>query len=400
MRIIFVGTFIPPGEADSFSGVSIAGNQMQCGFLKGFYENGITVETITVTPRAMVKPGNFSEVIFQRSEKENYDGININKIPYINLPIIKQISIHRGISKKLKKLIKNGDKDEKIVIFVYNSVSYFCGPALSVAKHNGIECCGIIADLPIKDEKKGILMNFEDRYEIDAISKFNKLVVLTKHIANDFAPDVPFVVVEAGTDISELKKDNIYNLTEENNLVYTGTLNSLSGMELILDIAKKLEVNNRTFDIYGKGDFSFELKEAEKNGAPIRYHGSVTHEEALSAQMNGSILICPRLPDNFTTRYTFPSKVIEYIGRGKPVICNRLEGIPDEYEQLVNFPNDTSPEAWIEIIEKIFKNYEDYSSKALKAKKYVEKNKNWKSCAKKVLTLFNDSDSYRRLNDE
>lgn len=388
MKILFVGTFVPPDEENEYSGISVAGNQMQGGFIRGFHENGVNVEVVSVTPRSMVKPGNLSEIWFQNSSKKYYNGIAIHNIAYANIPFLKQISIAIHIYRKIKEINNKNLNRERIVICVYNSVSYFCSPVFAISKRNHLETCGIIADLPIPGQRKGRLWDIENNFEKKAISKFSKLIVLTKQIALDFAPMVPYTVIEAGIEVSNFDITDVEETPDRHHIVYTGALNSLSGMDLLIKVSKKFIGKKVVFDVYGSGDFAQNLRDAEKMGIPIRYHGKVTHKEALSAQRKASILVCPRLPDNFTTRYTFPSKVLEYISREKPVICNHLTGMPDEYKQLVCFPHDSSVEAWEMTIEDILNNYEKYLQKAKRARVYVEQNKNWKLCAQKALKLL------------
>ena len=43
----------------------------------------------------------------------------------------------------------------------------------------------------------------------------------------------------------------------------------------------------------------------------------------------------PRSADAEYTKYSFPSKTIEYLATGVPVVMNRLPGIPEEYEYFV-----------------------------------------------------------------
>ena len=74
-----------------------------------------------------------------------------------------------------------------------------------------------------------------------------------------------------------------------------------------------------------------------KSHANIRYFGFVSHERALELQAKAALLINPRSPKGVFTRYSFPSKTLEYMRSGKPVVCHRLEGIPEEYDPYLQY---------------------------------------------------------------
>ena len=75
-------------------------------------------------------------------------------------------------------------------------------------------------------------------------------------------------------------------------------------------------------------------RSAEKH-PNIRYFGFVSQEEALSLQGRAATLINPRSPEGLYTRYSFPSKTLEYLRSGRPTLCYALEGIPEEYGQYL-----------------------------------------------------------------
>ena len=90
------------------------------------------------------------------------------------------------------------------------------------------------------------------------------------------------------------------------------------------------------------------------------------------------------------TKYSFPSKVLEYICSGTPVLANRLVGIPSEYDELINYPEDESALAWSKAIIEILcdSKYNQYQKKALNAKKIVFAEKTWKKQVEKVVNFL------------
>ena len=87
----------------------------------------------------------------------------------------------------------------------------------------------------------------------------------------------------------------------------------------------------------GRGDMEAEINAVSKRADHIRYFGFVPQQAALYLQARAEVLINPRSSQGVFTRYSFPSKTLEYMRAGKPVICCKLEGIPDEYDSYLHY---------------------------------------------------------------
>lgn len=53
----------------------------------------------------------------------------------------------------------------------------------------------------------------------------------------------------------------------------------------------------------------------------------------------------PRQNNEEFTKYSFPSKTMEYLSSGIPVVAYKLDGIPDEYDQYIQYVADDSIES-------------------------------------------------------
>ena len=100
-------------------------------------------------------------------------------------------------------------------------------------------------------------------------------------------------------------------------------------------------------------------------------------------------MINPRQPSGTYTKYSFPSKTIEYMMSGKPVIMYKLEAIPDEYDQYLNYLTGTTSEQMGEDLKKIFaKDYNELIEIAKRARTYVKENKAAKKQAMQIVELL------------
>ena len=68
-----------------------------------------------------------------------------------------------------------------------------------------------------------------------------------------------------------------------------------------------------------------------KNNEKIKYFGVIDFESILLRQKNTDLLINPRPSIDEYTKYSFPSKIMEYMASGTPVLTTKLSGIPMEY---------------------------------------------------------------------
>lgn len=387
MSIIFVGSTVDRDTLKELKDASVAGNKMELGLVKGFLNNGIPTIALSVEAHGMWKMNH--QPIFVKGKHLKDENADIITVPYINIPVIKQISIIRNLKKKLKEYLAESTYREATLI-VYNTMTIFTKPVLDISRQEGVKCIAVVADLPIKF-KKNFLRRMEDERQIRAISSFDALIALTEHIAKDFAPNTPYCVVEAGCDPDDYKNQQFDPPSDSiKTIVFSGTLNELSGIELLLDAMLLIKDPGVVLNIYGDGPLRQYVEEQSRCRANVNYFGRVSNDQMLKIQSNASLLVCPRKADDFTTKYTFPSKVLEYICAGAPVLANRLMGIPSEYENYISYAESESPEAWAQKMNQILsdENYEKYISKALLAKETVLKAKSWDIQTRRVIDCF------------
>lgn len=387
MSIIFVGSTVDRETLKQLPDASVAGNKMELGFVKGFIANGVNTIAVSVEAHGMYFFNN--KPIFVKGKKLQDEDANIITVPYINLPGIKQLTIMIRLMKTINRILMEKEFENSMIV-VYNTMTIFANPVIKIARRKNLKCLSIIADLPIQT-KKNILKKMEDKRQMLTISMFDGLIPLTKKISEDFAINLPYCVVEAGCNPA----DYFGNYKQNNKLpvkkiVFSGTLNELSGIECIIDAVKFIESDQIQLEIYGDGPLKQIVLNQLKCCDNIKFMGRVTNEEMIKIQERADLLVCPRKSDDFTTKYTFPSKILEYICAGVPVLANRLPGIPDEYEEYINYVLDETPQKWADSITEILLIHSDfYKTKACKAKTKVLTLKSWDNQCKRVIECFN-----------
>ena len=162
-------------------------------------------------------------------------------------------------------------------------------------------------------------------------------ILLTKQMALAlFVPPHKYCVIEGLISDRAIEPESV-EIPQDSRpaVLYTGTLNRELGLDILLDAFK--EMDDVQLWLCGKGDMEAELAAAQGERDTIRYFGFVSQAQAVYLQSKAAVLINPRTSQGAYTRYSFPSKTLEYMRAGKPVLCCKLEGIPSEYDAYLHY---------------------------------------------------------------
>ena len=172
-------------------------------------------------------------------------------------------------------------------------------------------------------------------------------------------------------------------------VLYTGTLNFGFGIKVLLDAFTKRENKDAKLKICGFGEAEQMRKEMQATDNRIDFRGRVDRSEALRLQRNATVLVNPRQNNEEFTKYSFPSKNLEYLSSGVPLVAYKLDGIPREYDEYIIYPADDSSEELARKLDEILNMPEgERASLGARAKDFVYENKNKKVQAKRVLDFL------------
>ncbi|MEI7994211.1 MAG: glycosyltransferase [Methylococcaceae bacterium] len=379
VEFFFVGTAISQGLCESLEACSVAGNKFQLNVVTGL-GNISNINVITVQPFTMYPKG--KKIWVKANLCDLNEHIKALLIPFINIPVFKQISITISIFFALVyKLWKN--RSSKCIVIVYNVFSPFSIPTLIASKLFGCKCAAIIADLPFDDYDfkgwRGFLQRIDFYVQIHIISKFNGIIALTQKIIEDFAPLIPSIVIEGGIEI--VKEPIEYRNPEKSNnfiCLYSGALNEINGISLLLASFSLITNPNFRLWIFGHGPLASLIINAAATDKRIVYWGQLSNDQVKKHQREAAVLINPRPSNNKITYYTFPSKLIEYMLSGRPVITTKLSGISKDYYEHLIFLEKETPENLANLINNIYVSDPDViNEKCFKAEDFIRTKKNW-----------------------
>lgn len=350
MEIIYVSSLLSEAAFSDFY-ANLKEKPVQQGqkytrlLIKGFVQNNVHVYALSSLP---VSRRNSKKIFFKKRE-EYKKNIDYTYISLINLPFLRSafrfVSIYNNLNRIYKK--KNID------FIVVDSLNYSLSLAVAVfVKIKKVKLLTTITDIPYylnrmkngKSSVKKILL--EKIYEYVLKSSYGH-IILTEYMKEAIDDSYKkYFLIEgiADDEMKEIDKTCYYDL---NNYIclYSGALDEIYGIKNLVDAFIILSENNRNIELhlYGDGDCKEYIESVASFCTLIKYFGVVENTEVVKKQIASSLLINPRPTNGEYTRYSFPSKIIEYMSSGTPVLTTKLPGIPQEYEDFLLLIIDESP---------------------------------------------------------
>lgn len=396
MDIIFISSIYPPDREEEIRqnskfGIDNASNNLQWAILTGldFFYPSLRVIS---QPGIGTYPLKYKKLFLKKSIFAHKKGAVDYCLGFINVPLIKHVIKTIDLYKTLKKNI-NPNIETTIVIYAVHSP--YLKAAIEAKRNNDkIKICQIVPDLPqYMSESRNPIYRFLKSIDAIVINKYIKkvdsFVLLSEYMTSALKVGKrPWTRVEGIFQQS----DNIeYELKEEyKTILYTGTLARRYGIINLLDAFDAIKDSNYRLWICGEGDSRNEIEKRKKSDARIKYFGQLRYNQILTLQKKATVLVNPRTSEGDFTKYSFPSKTMEYLASGTPCITYRLQGIPEEYFQYCFIVKNENIEGLKEmIIDVCEKDQLELNEIGRKASLFIQKNKNPIAQVKRISEMIN-----------
>lgn len=327
---------------------------------------------------------------YKRRRKSTY-------IAFCNLWGYRNISRKRSLISKVREFVAL--KSEKKVILVYSPHTPFLQAAVYAKLIDPeIHICLVVPDLPqymnLTDNISPVYKFFKN-IDIKVFQKnsiyIDSYVLLTESMKEIMGvAERPYIVVEGMVELPD--EETSMEITESvgYTVVYTGTLHKKFGVLNLVEAFAEIKNPDVSLEICGKGDSEPLIKEYAKKDKRIHYFGQVSNEESKTIQKRASILVNPRQDNDEYTKYSFPSKNLEYLSSGVPVIAYRLKGIPDEYGDYINYVEDDSIESLKKKLEEFLEiGHDERKVIGEKARAFVTDQKNNILQSRRIVNMIN-----------
>lgn len=385
MKILFIcGYFEKNVEKEVIDNakktVQFSSNIFQKKLIDGFSKYGDSFEVLSA-PFIGSYPNESNIKKFNGfSEDCQYDYVT-----FINIWGIRNFSRTGSLKRKIENFIEI--EDDKKIIIVYSVHTPFLEAAVyAKKKDSSIKIFLIVPDLPQYmnlNEHITLLYRIGKHFDIRRFNKLNRYVdaymLLTEYMKQKLCiGEKPYIVIEGIVNEEDFITDNKEGSSEKEKdfkyIVYTGKMNEKFGVRDLVDAFMMIESKECRLILCGNGDCDEYIKKSSAIDLRIQPLGQVSSEESHKWQKKADVLINPRPNEDEYVKYSFPSKNIEYLMTGKPVVAYLLDGMPSEYESFMFCIEDSRNH--VEDIRKAIVNVmenPDNSSKYQKFKAYARK---------------------------
>jgi glycosyltransferase involved in cell wall biosynthesis len=331
--------------------------------------------------------------------EEKVDNITYQYIKFITKPILKDITVFiSGFINTIRWIRKNRKEEMVIVCDVLNlslSISAFLASKLC-----GVKSVGIVLDIPnyiqsYTRQKRSLIerlyVSLYKHITNFAMLRYDYYVILTQQMNELVNPlNKPYVVIEGVVD---LKMQSINNLLQEKYdkkvIIYAGALREKYGVKKLIESFMEVKLDDARLWLYGSGELEQEIREYEKKDARIRYYGVALNEEIIKQQLKATLLVNPRPSDEDFTKYSFPSKNMEYMASGTPILTTPLQGMPKEYNDYIFLYKEETIKGMAKELEDVLgKCKKELHEKGMHAKHFVLQEKNNVVQARKIIELL------------
>lgn len=404
MNILYFGTVCSDEEFETISEKSkikpsAAPQTFETLLLKGFNKlEDVIIECNTFPPVPAIPNG----YLFSWGRRKNKitDKITTKWIPSLNIQILKQIMFFLfSFLITIKWGIKNRSNKDKVILLysIYTPIAY---GTLLASKITGSKICVLVPDLPelmfSYSKEKGFKLTLTPLFiRLSRViqSKFDGYILLTKFMKDVVNPkNKPYVVIEGISEDEELSTNKIENFKEKylkKAIMYAGALNKNFGIDNLIKAFNLLEDSNVELWLFGSGDMEEKIVNYSVENPRIKFYGRKPKSEILQYEKKATLLVNIRNSTDEYTKYSFPSKTIEYMASGTPLLTTKLPGIPTEYYKYCYTLDNETVEGIGKTIINILKLPEkELNEKGFIAKKFIVENKNYTIQAEKIINFI------------
>jgi glycosyltransferase involved in cell wall biosynthesis len=257
----------------------------------------------------------------------------------------------------------------------------------------GVEVVGIVTDIPLvmipsKDQKRNLFEKIIPVIDDNLNNAYTSYVLLTQQMCRYINRyNRPSCIMEGVVDVN-MKSVQAERDDQVRNILFAGGLVEANGIRQLVEAFRHIKDEDLRLSVYGSGPLEKEMELFMRLDSRLKYYGAVPNAEVMEAELKATLLVNPRFTNAEYTKYSFPSKNLEYMASGVPVLTTCLPGMPKDYYDHIYLFRDESLQGYIKTLSQVLALPEDeLKAKGRSAKDFVLREKNNISQTAKILEM-------------
>lgn len=379
MRILYLGPCLSDYALRSKRATSPAAAKWSNGFLCALCKSA-EVYVLTHCDETIFP---YSKVVWQGANSSLFEdaGASIKPFGYINLPILKNYCLSWQYRMAVRSICTKMKID---VLLCYNlALRPFYKAAIHEARRNGVKCVPIILDGydPRIDDWHSILRDTEN---VDG------LVFLSRWMSDNFPTKVPRLHMDGGIDFFKGREETVCQSQRKPfRIVHIGGLDALRGGDFLKEVLSKCGRDDVKFILCGKCANHLDAKVFSEDKR-IELKGFVSEPELAKICESATAFISVSDPKNGQNAINFPSKLLQYLSWGVPIVSTWLESYSSEYLSILKSRCVTADEFISRLNDVLRYSVTDRKANFLDTKIWVEQNRIWSSQIDRLLNFLQD----------
>jgi glycosyltransferase involved in cell wall biosynthesis len=364
--LLWVGPIVDPAAVLRRRAVSPAGNGWQLALFRSLSEQ---------VPVALL--GHTPEPLWPRGTLRVDSGPEVSGVPvnYLNFPGIRSSSLRGGYRAGLRRLIATRGKPAAVLAYNDSPWNVAVG---ALAKDQGIPWICIVADAPGAGRE---LAAHQRR-----IAAASGCVFLSWGRYRDWDGAVK-LHLDGG--IASLGFDPRRPPAEARSprvVLYAGAMSAVGGALHAVEAFRHVTADDVELWICGHGGHGA-IQQGVARDPRVRLLGMLDDVQLQQVLGRADVFINPRPPDLAENRSNFPSKVLEYLRWGQPVVSTWTDGLAPEYAEVLTLVDGVAPKVLAAGMEQALAfSTERRAELAARVAEFVTRHRLWSLQAERLVT--------------
>lgn len=371
--ILFLASVAAPGQWQRPGG-NIPMAKWASGLVAGLRENG-TYPLVVGHQYEQSWPGGR---LFPGRKGDLDENFMHRIVRFSNFPLIRNVELKYAYARVVRRITQMPEMD---CILTYNPLPWHVHAAKEFQSAGGA-WINIVLDYDEKDlgDNWGQFMDLcgnADGQVFLSWWAYQNAPVETKLHLDSGVGETYFDCVKSGTEVGGKKR-----------VVYAGKITPYGGSELMAKAFRLVEGEDVEFLVCGRGQCDA-LEQASREDERIKLIGFVDDEELHRICQKATIFFNPRDPGYSNNRMIFPSKILQYMAYGKPIVSTKTDGLSPDYNSVLQIaPSNSAEELAGEIRRTLDLSGEALGNLQERQHRFVTTQRSWKQQASKLLTFI------------